>query len=494
VIMRDRIASGMRWTVWLSALSVPFSYATTILLARISPEAIGTYGLLMAYIGVVLGLFYLGGDAVSIKFIPELDPADRSAFLISYYLIVCLATLPWIAAAFVWPAGLRYLFSDQISSPFRLFLIVISPLCILSSLVGAALKGSLEIKWAQVILRLITIGSFAVYISLYFGARPFLASNYRTIIWGTYLGLSAIAAAVGLFLLFFRARNRVEWHKPRFFLPRGFWRYTLSLQQLSVLAFFTQRVDVLLVLNFGNLALLGRYVAVMTLAESIRLINRYFLDALLPSLTNMVAARNFTAASNVFGTHMRILFLVSTATTLGLILFAGPVTALLGQKYAGLAPLVALVSLIIGLSSPGGLAGPVLTSIGKQQQAVWVGVVDVVLYISLFIVLWAKWQLLGAIVAYGIECVITAVAGLILANLCSPFELSGAREYVSFGLIAILATAAARFTAIDLVKAALAWAVAMGIFMLCARYSVAECIRLIQFFSPVRLTGRNSCV
>ena len=90
---RRQIVSGMRWTVWLSAVSIPFSYGTTVLLARTSPEAIGTYGLLSVYIGAVLGLFYLGGDAVAIKFIPELDPERRLSFLVSYFTIVCLAVL-----------------------------------------------------------------------------------------------------------------------------------------------------------------------------------------------------------------------------------------------------------------------------------------------------------------------------------------------------------------------------------------------------------------
>src|SRR5579872_3695387 len=175
IAQRQRILSGMRWTVWLSAISLPFSYGTTIVLARTSQEAIGTYGLLSVYIGVVLGLFYLGGDAVAIKFLPELNTDKRTSFLASYYGVVCLATVPWMIVALLWPAGLHYLFGSGGSRSFQLFLIVISPLCILSSLVGAALKGTLEITWAQIIVRMVTIGSFAIYITLYFADQSFLA-------------------------------------------------------------------------------------------------------------------------------------------------------------------------------------------------------------------------------------------------------------------------------------------------------------------------------
>ena len=482
--MRDRIVSGMRWTVWLSAISLPFSYATTILLARISPEAIATYGLLMVYIGVVLGLFYLGGDAVAIKFIPELKPENRSSFLISYYGVVCLATIPWIAAALLWPGSLRYLFGNQTSSSFHLFLIIISPLCVLSSVVGAALKGSLEITWAQIVLRLITIGSFLVYITMYFAARPFLASNYMIIIWGTYLGLSTIAVAVGLFQLFVRARNRIEWRKPRFFLPRGFWRYTLSLQQLSALGFFTQRLDALLVLNFGNLALLGQYVALLTLAESIRLIGRYFIDALLPSLTNMIAGQNLTAASDVFATHVRILFLVNTGTTCGLIFFAHAITSLLGHRYAGLSPLVALLAFFLGLATPGGVAGALLSSIGKQQRGVWVAVGQVGLYVGLFLVLWPRWQLTGAVLAYGFSWFISNLTLLIVAKRSSPFHIKIAREYSVFTCIAAAAVFVELTRQPGLLGAFVGLAAAMSLFVLLGNYTAEECQAIVRFFVP----------
>src|SRR5437879_4141786 len=100
---RERIISGMRWTLWLSVLSAPFGYATTILLARTGPEVIGPYGLLIVYIGMVSTLFYLGGDAVVIKFMPELEPEKRFAFLISYFSVIMAALVPWLAAAALWP-------------------------------------------------------------------------------------------------------------------------------------------------------------------------------------------------------------------------------------------------------------------------------------------------------------------------------------------------------------------------------------------------------
>lgn len=482
---RRQMVAGMRWTLWLSAASVPFSYGVTILLARVSPEAIGTYGLLNVYIGLVLGLFYLGGDAVAIKFIPELDKEKRLSFLVSYFLVICLAVFPWVAAAAIWPQKLRYLMGEQNSESFQILLLILSPVSILASLVGAALKGMLEIGWAQIIARLITIGSFLIYATLSVTSHELLVHFYSHVIWGTYLILCALSAFLGIQRLSSSNALPGNWQSLKFFLPRGFWHYTLSLQQLSALGFFTQRLDAIVILNFGDLALLGRYVAVITLAESTRLISRFFTDTLLPSLTNMVAARNLVAASGVFQTHMRVLFLVNTVSTCGLILMARPITALLGARYMDLSPLVILLAFFVGLSIPSSVGGTVLSSIGKQQRAVGVALAQIALYIILFLFLWPRWQLMGAVSAYGLACFVSGLMYFAVAKHCSPFNLSISREYAVFGVIAAAATFFARTREISLVAGLFAWAGAIGFFALLAQYSPKECKQLIQFFSPV---------
>ncbi len=491
---RQRIVSGMRWTLWLSAISFPFSYGTTILLARTSPEAIGTYGLLNVYIGVVMGLFYLGGDPVAIRYIPELNNERRLSFLISYFLIICVATIPWLVVAAIWPEKLHYLLGEGASAAFQLLVLILAPLSILTSLVGAALKGMLEIAWAQTVARLVTIGSFLVYTIFFFAWPSVLSRSYTEVIWGTYLGLSALGAMLGLQRLLHLTAWPGSFRSLRFFLPPRFWQYTLSLQQLSALGFFTQRLDVILVLNFGDLALLGKYVAVVTLAESIRLINRFFVDTLLPSLTNMLATRNLTAASDVFHTHMRILFLVNTASTLGLILLAGPVTALLGAKYTSLSTLVVLLALLVGLSAPSGVGGTLLSSVGKQQRAVWTTLGQVGLYASLFLLLWPRWNLLGAAVAYGVAWVVGNFLLLFIAKHSVPFHFSVTRDYAVFGVIAAAAAFVARRQAFGLATGLLVWAAAIGLFVLFGKYSAAECLRLFKCFFPfqaLRRFGRN---
>jgi O-antigen/teichoic acid export membrane protein len=485
--IRTRIISGMRWTLWLSVLAAPFGYGTSILLARAGPEVIGTYGLLMVYIGVVSSLFYVGGDPVVIKFVPELEADKRLPFLLSYFLVITVVLVPWLAAATIWSDKLHYLFGDHGGASFQLLVLYLSPIYILFSLVVAALKAMLEIQWAQTLLRILTVGSFLLYGAVFLGNRSMLASHYTGLVWGIYLGLSTLAFALGLRRLLRLTGSRCNWRPLRFFLPRGFWSYTLSTEQLSALGFFIQRLDLILVLNFGGLASLGKYVAILTFAEIIRVASRLFLDTLLPSLTNLLASRNVAAASQVFSMNLRVLLAVSLAATCGLMFLIGPVLTLIGPKYAPDGILFVLMVLFVGLATPGGLGGTLLSSVGKQQRAVWVSLGQLALFTVLFLSLWPRWQLLGVVVAYGVSLLLSNLVLLVVAKLSVPIEFSVAGDYAKFVLVlAGAGILALRLVPMPLGLAPLAWVTAMGLFFLLAHYRYAECRELARCFVPGR--------
>lgn len=483
---RERIVLGMRWAVWLAALALPFSYGTTALLARTSPEAIGTYGLLTVYLGLVTAFFYLGGDTVVIKFVPELEAEERLSFLASYFAVICAALLPWLAAAALWPGLLRYLFGQGGSARFHVLILCLSPIYILFCVVAAAFKGMLEIRWAQLLLRLLTVGSFLMYAALFFGLRTVLATHYTGLVWAIYLGLVVVATTLGLrHLLRLHGWESRRKHSLRFFLPSGFWRYTLSNQQVSMVSFFSQRLDYVLLLNFAGLSTLGKYVAITAIATMIPTVNRFFLDALLPSLTNLVASRNLAAASEIFSLHMRILFLANTVTTCGLMLLVGPLTTLLGPTYTPLRPLVVLMVLLVGLSEPGALGGALLAAAGKLQHAVWIRLGQVGLFTVLFLSLWWRWQLLGAVLAYGISTLVSQACLLMVAKRSTPISFSVGKDYVSFAVVTtVMAIVAIGAKPLGLSTGLLLWTVAATLFLWLARYQAAECMRLLRCFVP----------
>jgi len=486
--MRQSIVSGMRWTFWLSALSVPFSFGTSIILARVAPEVIGTFGLLQIYIAAVSVFFFIGGNAVLIKFIPELDVSDRISFFISYFAVNCVALIPWLVAATLWPGGLRYLFGEGHTGPFWIFLLFLSPIYIVYSASLAALKGMLQLKWAQALDRIVTIGSFVIYVVLFVAARSVLAKHYTAVIWGAYLGL-VLVVAYGAMRRFLRLNPEFNWSRFHFLLPAGFWRYTLSLQGNSILGFFASRLDYLLLLYFGGLVLLGKYVALMALLLPISKVTSFFLDSLLPSLTNTLARHDLASSRELVEICIRIVVPASLCMAGLLVFFAHPAILLLGSKYEGLEHLLWIGAPFAVVQAVNSITATILSACGRPDYDTVSKLLRIGLFVLLFFPLWHRYQLLGAVLTWGMCQVFYHCVGLYFARRAATFHFRFLRTY----LPAILVLVSLPLLTARMIRS-LPLLVCFGIFLgivavyfFLAGYTIGEIRVLTRFFLPASM-------
>ena len=481
---RLRILSGMRWSVWLSLLAVPFSFGTTVLLAHLGPEVIGTYGLLLVYISAGSSLLYFGGDSVTVHFVPLMDREKRASFLLTYFLIILATLIPWIAAATLLPEGLRFLLGTQDGHGFQLLMVYLAPLCIARMMVLAALTAVLEIRWSQLLNRAMTVGTFMIYAAILVFSAPFFRKHHTGLIWGLYMGMSGLTLVLGILRL-----TRIdEWQHGiralRLSLPAGFWRYTLAIEQVSAVGFFQNRLDMLLILNVGGLETFGEYVALLTFAMVPPMINRWFLDALLPALSTLLARREITAASQVFATNLRILFALQlTVACIGCAL-VNPLMHLLGTTYVREKSVFTVMFLFSSMASVGGAGGTLLTSVGKQQRAVWVGLLQLVLLLSMFLALWPRLHLLGAVLASGGAALIAQTVLLAVARRSGPLVFHFWQDYFCFVLSGSGMAAATMLTQAAVPTSLCLAGVAIFLYVVSARYTTAELRRLLHCLIP----------
>jgi O-antigen/teichoic acid export membrane protein len=486
--LRGRIVSGMRWTLWLSAITAPLGYATTVLLARVGPGAVGTYGLVILYTLVSCCVFYFGGDAVVIKFLPGMDPRKKLSFLVTYFGIICLTLLPWLGAALIWPQKLHYIFGKETSPRTQIVLVCLSPIYILFSIVQAHLKADMHFRDAQLLLRIVTVGSFLIYASLYLFARPFLSTSYSWLLWVVYLSLVSVVTAIGTQRVL---RSHRTGARIRIFLPRGFWRYAITTEQVSALAFFAGRLDFLLVLNYGGLLVFGQYVAVVSLAETLKTINRSLVDSLFPALTNLIAVHNYAGVAELFSVNLRILLLVNCAVTNAIILAVGPIIGLLGPRYHSLQDVLIILVAFSGAALSAMLGGTLLSSFAMMEWQIVANVLQLAVFLALFFVLWPQWNLKGAALATGASMLVSCLFPLVVGERVTGITLVYVKDYVIL-LLAILASAlfSLHFLPLRLTTALATWLVVMAGFVLAAGYSVTECKSILHYFLPSRLGAR----
>jgi O-antigen/teichoic acid export membrane protein len=484
--LRVRIFAGIRWAVWLTALSTPFSYGITVILARTGPEALGTYGTLAVYLGAVTSFLYLGGDNVVIRFLPELSAARRASFLLSYGTIIAVWFAACLAILYAWPWGLRVLFGQVGDARFQFLLVCLAPICLFLNLVVGGLKGLLEIQLSHALVRFLTVAQCLVYAVLFLGFPGLLRAHYTHLVWGVYLALALAAAVLGLSRLLAPGRVAFSAAHLAFWLPAGFWAYTFSSQAVRVVWFFLGQLDSVLIINFGNLADLGRYLAIMSLPTLVRVASNLVIETLLPSLMNALASGGTAAGSEVFTMYWRLLLIVNTVFGSALVLFVGPVSKLLGPEYVSLQLLLVMAVLLVVLACPGWIGSSLLASVGQQHRSIAIGMGQLVLFVALFLAWWPKWRLPGAVLAYGLPLLASHSILLLVARRRVPLDFSAMSEYFKFAaVVTACAGLSARLHLSPPVALAL-WLLAVVTFLAWARYPLTECRALFARLVPGR--------
>lgn len=488
---RDRVLSGMRWSVWLSGFAVLFSAGLNLLLARVGPETIGTFGLLSVYIGLIVAFLYFGGDPVVIKFMPECNLADRASFLASYLGVVFTILSGWLLFARLCPGAVVLVLGRETGGRVGFLLLCFAPVPILFYLVVAALKGMLEIRLSQILAKLMTVIYTVACAIIFVTARPLLANHPAAAIWSLYISLAGILALIGAGRIFHLCgRPRL-----RFYLPAGFWRYAVDTQIVGAINFFSGRLDYILLLNFGGLAVLGHYVAVMAVAAMVPMMNNLFMDTLLPSLTNMVASRNSPGAGQVFTLHMRILFLVTVAAGSAILLLAAPAAEIMGPKYQSVQDLIVLMTLFQSIAGPGLYGGAILSSISRQRLTALTGVVNAAIFAGLFFATWHKWNLTGAVIGGGFALIVSNCALMTFALKLTGFGPSIPGLWLKAASVLIAVGAAALWLMpVGPLSGLLIWVCAVLAFMAISHYDVAELVTLSDIFIPDRLRSLSGYI
>jgi O-antigen/teichoic acid export membrane protein len=379
------------------------------------------------------------------------------------------------------PTLLRLILGHHVDDRINFLLICLAPILIVFQMVVACLKGMLEIRLSQTLAKLLIIGSLLAYGAVLLFAHRLMVSEPQGIIWGIYIAFAAMLSIYGIV----RICRLCGAQNLRFYLPRGFWRYSFDSQMVSTISFLAGRLDYLLILNFGGLVNLGRYVAILSIATAAPLLTGFFLDTLLPSLTNMVAGRNSAGAAQVFVMHMRILFLVNVGATCAMMVLAEHFLYLIGAPYAKLQYLIVVSVLLRGIATPGPAGGTLLASVGRQRLAVWIGGLQIVVFSGLFFLLWHRWALVGVVIADGLAAIVHGSVLMTIARSASGIYPSITRNWLRAAIVQVgVGGIVLLGMPLGIVSACLLWLVGMSIFFCILDYDLSEFRDLVRVFMP----------
>lgn len=265
----ERIVShsltGTRWMLWLSASAVVCGFGTNVVLGRSDPELLGFYGFLTVTLSLLGIFFVVGGGNVIVNYLPKLAAEDRSSFLASYAAVVAVSSGALLALAAAVPAVPDLIYGDAAGSSAVGYLALLLPISIVQMLAWSTLQADLALRTFAISQQLVSSATFVAL--LVAGAAGWLAdpSARSWVVAGVLIGNGAsVVVAVGrLWSKQLRSWGGVR----RFFLPTGFWRFSLYFHAATMVSFLVRSVDQVYVMRELGLVSLGYYRSALVLSN-----------------------------------------------------------------------------------------------------------------------------------------------------------------------------------------------------------------------------------
>lgn len=485
--MMRQIDHGIRVTFLLSVLAVPVSYLTQVVLARTSHEAVGLFAGVLLWAGFVQCFYYFGGNPVLIRYLPIVPAPQRPSFLLSYgAMVLGLTLLGMLFFSFVPDLFRSFAGPTMGGYVFPLFFLV-ALVTIFYQVAVTALKALLELAVAQVLIRVSTVGYLVVFGTFFFIARDWFQLHMFAVIAAAYLAVLTLSSSLAWFYLVRALRSGAA--PLRWYVPEGFWRFSLLTQASSIVNFFASRLDQVLVLAYGSISGLGIYFILVQLAAAIQLISGFFLDGLFPALSNVLTRVGPEAARAVYYQGARFNQVIITTSALLLLCFHKTILSTFGAQYPNYWPVFFVLVVFSGLNSMGTLNAYLLIGTGRMDLLLYCQGLQVTMFLVLFQLLNAKQSLFMLALANGL-----AMSGGLLATIVAtlrllPFELRIPREFWASLVTLLMATGVAAWAGpSSLAGSVFLFVITEALFLVLGGYRRKEILCLV---SLVRLPGTS---
>jgi len=402
--IQEKTFKGLRWSIILSSMSFPAGYLTMIILGRLSPEALGTYGLIGLLTNIILGLVYFGGNAVIIKFVPMLPKNKFFSFLVTYTGLVSLIAGIFCLVAWFSPEYIGFFQKKITFDLYYKYLVLFTFILILQSILLATLRAFLNIKASIILSKIITFGTFGINLFLFFYYRTFFLNNFSWLLWFVYLGLLSASGILGLYFLL-NQMEKFNFRNISLFLPDGFWKFAVPFQLASAITIFQTNFDQMFVILLFGLKDYGKYLAVLNTVIVIQLISNIFLEVMFPSFSNMVALNNTALLRKTYYATAKYFSLFFGILSLFFIFRGDLLLSLFGKGYLHMGNIMVIIAASVGLTSLSGINSMVFSATGLTKYTLVLSVIELLILFLFGLILYKKFGMVGIAMAKGISLV-----------------------------------------------------------------------------------------
>lgn len=401
---------GIKWAVFLSFLVAPLSYGINILLGKISPQVLGTYGLLVLFSSLVPTFLLFGGSQVIVRFLSTIHARKKLGFVTSYLVLVLTLASMAVFCVKVNPSIISYISRRDLEAGLLPYLVFLTPVLLLLHISTATLWAQMEIKWMKICQKSNVFFTFLGAVLLYLLLGRIGQESVPRLV----VSLVLASFTLSLFLALYQVFTKVIVHFPlnlELFFPSGFWHFAAAVYLGTIFWFILERFDQALVWSQLSVSDLGLYRAPLVTAGVVRWLPLASAQTAFPLFANLLARGDDTRVAQAYGILTRYSTLATSAVSLPLVLFSREVLALFGKSYLeGDAVLTILASVFI-LSAISAINTSLLVARGQPSLIVLNGLVPSSVQILAALLLIGRLGLMAAAIGKAV-----ALASYALAN------------------------------------------------------------------------------
>jgi len=375
--------SGVKWTIGLSALVMPLSYVTNLMLWRTSTEALGVYGLLVVLTSVTTTFLFFGGNPVLVRFIPELPKEKRLPFVLSYVALSLGLAAAFVVGSWAYPEILSSLLRRDLAGPEMPYLVLLVPIVVLLSITTAILQADLALKEMAVVTRLTPLVNFVGVFALHLTTVALSKEDIFLTIATIYTLSLLLPLTVALRHVV--SRHLREIHRDlHLFFPPGFWTFAGFVHLSTLVVFVIDSFDQLVLLNRFDVEQLGLYRASLVTAQFVRWLPLILTETTLPMFTHLFASQNHDLIPETYERIVQYGALATSLLGVFIAIFAQPILLMFGQAYveSSSSILVILASVFI-LSALSTVNSSVIVANRAVRQGMTNGLIGSVLQIGI---------------------------------------------------------------------------------------------------------------
>lgn len=245
----------------VTALSILASVMASAIVGHVDQSLLGMLGYLRSLIALVPTFFVLGGEAVLLRYVPQLAETAKRGF-ITRFSLTNVALALGMTAFLLYNRGiaLRMFGLPPSETVLVTFTALVALPVVGHSMATAAAAGLLKLKMSSVLSQATQPALLAVLAFFAFAPSGGGLSRETLVL---AVGLAQVLAgtlAVGVVWSLLK-RGRGSWSPLNSRFPAGFWPFTLALHVGTIGTFAAQRLDSLLVASWHSFSALGVYFA-----------------------------------------------------------------------------------------------------------------------------------------------------------------------------------------------------------------------------------------